>query len=143
MKYLSFPLQLRDFSLAGLVRSAPLQGFFAFSLPNFFNGILIVLIFTCKSKIHLEYIFVFGIRWEVFVFFQMPDHPSWNGLLKDLSTELKCHLYCIVVLIYFGSVYGFSFLFNIFLLLCLYLTVPIAVALCYNMERQGSGLYRF
>ena len=95
---------------------------------------------TFRSRIHFEFIFVYGVRdYSNFILLHVAVQSSQHHLMKRLS-----FLHCIFLLpllkirrpYVHGFISGLSILFHcsIFLFLCQYHTVLITVALKYSMK---------
>ena len=109
-------------------------------LPMFSSNSFIVSCLTFRSLIHLEFIFVYGVRkCSNFILLHVALQFSQHHLLKKLSFP-HCiflpHLSKIRYPQVHGFISGFFILFHwsIFLFLCLYHTVLMTVALQYNLK---------
>ena len=109
-------------------------------LPMFFSNCFIVSGLTFRSLIHFEFIFAYGVRKSSnFILLHVALQFSKHHLLKRLSlphyiflpplSKIRQPQVC-------GSICGLSILFHwsIFLFLCQYHSVLMAVALQYNLK---------
>ena len=109
-------------------------------LPMFSSKSFIVSGLTFGSFIHLEFIFVYGIRkYSNFILLHVAVQFSQHDLLKRLSLPHCIFLPPLSKIRYpqvHGFIFGLSLLFHwsIFLFLCQYHTVLMTVALWYNLK---------
>ena len=109
-------------------------------LPMFSSKSFIVSGLTCRSLIHFEFIFLYGVRkYSNFILLHVAVPFSQHHLLKRLSLP-HCIFLPLLSKVSYPQVHGFIaglsifFHWSIFLFLCQYLTVLMTVALYYNLK---------